>query len=248
MLNYNELSQYLEKLKLNSFLKTYEKLIDKNLNNLDLLTELCRAEITLKDEVAKKNMVKTAGFPSVKTIEEFDFSFQPTINKEKILYLSTLEFINQSENIIFTGSSGSGKSHLATALGVISASNRVSTYFIKTQKLINTLKQAKDENRLEVRLKQLNRYKLLIIDEFGLNSFTKEEAKLLFQLIELRYEKKSTIITSNLTVDKWIDIFDDDILIAKAITDRLLHHCTLFKINGNSYRMKHLFEESESNQ
>lgn len=226
---------------------TYKANMDKSLSFYELLELLCQKEIEIKDEIAKKSMVKTAGFPSIKTIEEFDFTFQPSINKNKIEYLSKLEFLSRSENIIFTGSSGVGKTHLAIALGVISASNRISTYFIKAQKLLNSLKQAYDENRLEIRLKQLNRYRLLVIDELGFQSVSSIEAKLLFQLIEMRYEAKSTIITSNITIDKWDEIFED-IVIANAITDRLLHHSILFNINGESYRIKHLIENKESEE
>lgn len=241
------LSNYFEKLKLYSFMDTYKANMDKSLSFYELLELLCQKEIEIKDEIAKKSMVKTAGFPSIKTIEEFDFTFQPSINKNKIEYLSKLEFLSRSENIIFTGSSGVGKTHLAIALGVISASNRISTYFIKAQKLLNSLKQAYDENRLEIRLKQLNRYRLLVIDELGFQSVSSIEAKLLFQLIEMRYEAKSTIITSNITIDKWDEIFED-IVIANAITDRLLHHSILFNINGESYRIKHLIENKESEE
>ena len=235
----NTLKDYFEKLKLNSFMSTYLENIDKKLSNYELLELLCKQEIVEKDKIAKDQMIKTAGFPSVKTLEEFDFDFQPSINKEKIMYLSKLDFIKNKESIILTGSSGVGKTHIAIGLGVKSASERISTYFIKAQKLLTNLKLAYDENRLEARLKHYNRYKVLIIDELGFLPLSNIEAKLLFQLMELRYETKSTIITSNLTVDKWSDIFDD-VVIASAITDRLLHHATLFNINGGSYRLKHL--------
>lgn len=238
------LSKYFEKLKLYSFMDTYKKCIDKKIDHYDLLVKLCANEVKVKDEVARKSMVKTAGFPAIKSLSEFDFDYQPTINQDKIKYLSKLEFINNGENVILTGSPGVGKTHLAISLGVESASNRISTYFIKAQKLIASLKLAYDENRLDKRLKQFNRYKLLIIDELGFLPISKLEAKLLFQLIELRYEHRSTIITSNLTIDKWSDIFDD-VVIANAITDRVLHYSHLFNINGDSYRIKHLLEDNE---
>ncbi|MGL4382654.1 MAG: IS21-like element helper ATPase IstB [Bacilli bacterium] len=236
------LSKYFEKLKLYSFMETYKESIDKKMDHYDLLVKLCASEIKVKDEVARKSMVKTAGFPTIKSLKDFDFTYQPTINQDKVKYLSKLEFIEHGENIILTGSPGVGKTHLAIGIGVESASNRISTYFIKAQKLIASLKLAHDENRLDKRLKQFNRYKLLIIDELGFLPISKLEAKLIFQLIELRYEHRSTIITSNLSVDKWSEIFDD-VVIANAITDRILHHSHLFNINGDSYRMRHLLED-----
>ena len=151
--------------------------------------------------------------------------------------LMTLRFISNKENIIFAGLPGTGKTMLSTCIGIEAASNRISTYFIPCSKLLTELNKAHLENRLEKRLKQFNKYKLLIIDELGFLPISKEDANLLFQLISLRYESKSTIITTNIDFSKWGETLHDS-LIATAILDRLLHHCTVINIDGPSYRTK----------
>lgn len=228
----------LEQLKL---LEMKQSFIDSRILNDDkivgFLIESTQVEIDKKDLRAKNQMIKTAAFPSVKTIEDFEFDFNEEINKSKIMDLSMLGFIEKNENIIFVGTPGVGKTHLSIALGVEAASVRISTYFIKSKKLIDDLRLAKNENRLDKRLKHYRKYKLLIIDELGFLPINDGDAKLLFQLIDLRYETKSTIVTSNILLEKWDTIFEDP-LIAIAILDRLLHYSHVFKITGNSYRLK----------
>ena len=140
------------------------------------------------------------------------------------------------------GPSGVGKTHLATSIGIEAAKKRTSTYFIKCHDLINQLKKAKLENRLENRMKTLNRYKCLIIDEIGYLPINSEDSKLFFQLIDKRYEKKSTILTTNITFSNWDEVFGDA-TIANAILDRILHHAHVVKITGKSYRIKDYYEE-----
>jgi len=193
-----------------------------------------------------KAMVKVAAFPHLKEIKDFDFSFQPSINKEQILDFTTLRFIEQKENIVFLGSSGVGKTHLATSIGIVAAKKRISTYFIKCHDLLLNLKKAKLENRLETRLKHYNKYKLLIIDEIGYLPIDEDDAKLFFQLIDMRYEKKSTIFTTNANFKSWGEIFQDPKL-ANAILDRILHHASVVNIIGKSYRKKdHIQTEKKS--
>ncbi len=193
-----------------------------------------------------KAMVKVAAFPHLKEIKDFDFSFQPSINKEQILDFTTLRFIEQKENIVFLGSSGVGKTHLATSIGIVAAKKRISTYFIKCHDLLLNLKKAKLENRLETRLKHYNKYKLLIIDEIGYLPIDEDDAKLFFQLIDMRYEKKSTIFTTNANFKSWGEIFQDPKL-ANAILDRILHHASVVNIIGKSYRLKdHIQTEKKS--
>lgn len=148
---------------------------------VDFLIESTQVEIDKKDFRAKNQMIKTAVFPSVKTIEDFEFDFNEEINKSKIMDLSILGFIEKNENIIFVGTPGVGKTHLSIALGVEAASVRISTYFIKSKKLIDDLRLAKNENRLDKRLKHYRKYKLLIIDELGFLPINDGDAKLLFQ-------------------------------------------------------------------
>ena len=188
--------------------------------------------------------VKMAGFPRITTLQEFDFSYQPTINESQINDFASLRFLEKKENIIFYGNSGVGKTHLATAIGVIAAKNRDSTYFIKCSQLMNDLHKAHLEGKINEKLKKLGSYKLLIIDELGYLPINKEDSKLFFQLIDRRYEKFSTIITTNINFSQWDEIFGDAI-IANAIIDRILHHSHVVTIKGKSYRLKSLYEEAD---
>lgn len=160
----------------------------------------------------------------------------------KIRNLQNLEFIPKQTNIVFIGTSGVGKTHLATSLGIESAKKRHSTYFIKCNTLLMNLLQAYNENRLEVRLRHYRKYKVLIIDEIGFLPIGELESNLLFQLIDMRYEFRPTIVTSNISLDRWHTIFPN-ITIANAIIDRLLHHSEIFNIVGESYRLKDLKSE-----
>lgn len=154
-----------------------------------------------------------------------------------MLDLETLRFMDKNENIIFIGTSGVGKTHLAVAIGMVAAKRRISTYYITFNDLINQLMKANSENRADIKIKYFCKYKLLIIDEIGYLPITKEGAYLFFQLINKRYEKKSTILTTNQVFSKWPEIFGDSVVTA-AIIDRLVHHSHIIKINGKSYRIK----------
>ena len=166
-----------------------------------------------------------------------NFDFQPSINKTRLLDLESLRFIENKENILFFGSSGVGKTHLAVALGIAAAKKRYITYFISCHDLIMQLNKAHAENRLETKLKHYAKYRVLIIDEIGYLPIDKQGANLLFQLINKRYEKNSTIITTNQPFSKWGEVFSD-ITLANAILDRLIHHSSIIKITGPSYRLK----------
>lgn len=246
MSNYVKLNNNLEVLKLTKIkenLDMYIELINaKEKNIVDALYELTNLEIDLMNEKAIYGCVRTAGFPFIKTIEDFDFAFQPTINKEQIMDFKNLRFIENKENIIFVGSPGVGKTHLATSIGVVAAQNRDSTYFINCNDLISNLKKANSENRFINRLNHYSKYKVLIIDEVGFLPIDIEGANMLFQLINKRYEKHSTIITTNKPFGKWHEIFGD-VTLANAILDRLLHHSHIININGNSYRLKDKLEK-----
>lgn len=182
-------------------------------------------------------MVKTAAFPALKDISSFDFSFQPSIDERQIKDLCSLAFLENNENIVFLGSSGVGKTHLSVSIGIEAARQRYSTYFIKCSNLLENLKKAQDENRLETRLKHYASYRLLIIDELGYLPISEGDERLLFQLIDRRYEKKSTIVSTYINFSDREAIFYD-IRIANAILDRILHHCTVIQIEGDSYRLK----------
>lgn len=242
---YAKLLNNLETLKLEkmySYIPAYlDTVVKDNISVLDALIHLTDKEIEYKNEMASKIQVTVAGFPFVKKVEDFNFDFQPSVNKAEIKDLCTLRFIENKENILFYGTPGVGKTHLATAIGVEAASKRYLTYFISCHDLIQNLRKAYNENRLEARLKHYNKYKLLIIDEIGYLPIDKLGANLFFQLITKRYEHNSTIITTNQPFSKWGDVFSD-MTLANAILDRLLHHSHIIKIVGPSYRTKDVYE------
>lgn len=217
---------------------------DSSYSVQDALMDLTNAEISFKDERARRINIAVSSFPFFKTLNDFDFSFQPAINKTKIIDLATLRFMDNKTNIVFMGSPGVGKTHLATAIGIEAASQRQSTYFINFAVLMEKFKTASKENRVEQVVKHYLKYTLLIIDEIGYLPVDKNSSYGFFQLIAARYEKKSTILTTNQPFTKWAEVFGDS-FIANAILDRLLHHCEVIKINGLSYRMKdiNIYEE-----
>jgi len=236
--NYLRLKENLEYLKLKQFiLHIDDQIADRNTSLVESLLKLTDYEVDTKRINAANQMVKTAAFPSLKDISTFDFSFQPSINERQIKDLCQLGFLENNENIVFLGSSGVGKTHLSISIGIEAARQRYSTYFIKCANLLENLKKAQDENRLEARLKHYTSYKLLIIDELGYLPISEGDERLLFQLIDRRYEKKSTIVSTNINFSDWESIFYDT-RIANAILDRILHHCTVIQIVGDSYRLK----------
>lgn len=250
MNNYSKLINNLEYLNLNKISENLDKYIDlindKEKNFVDSLYELTKLEVEFVKNKRISGNIKVANFPYIKTFDDFDFSFQPSINKEKVLDLKNLRFLENKENILFIGSPGVGKTHLATAIGIETAKNRNITYFINCNDLIENLKKAYSENRLDTRIKFYCKYKVLIIDEMGFLPIDELGANMLFQLINKRYEKSTTIITTNKSFNKWTEIFKDPV-IANAILDRLVHHSIIFNINGKSYRTKNILELNNDN-
>lgn len=248
MATYAQLNNNLDTLSLSKIKEILPSYLDDNAHKdkslIDNLYDLTKAEIEFRDDRARKINIMVSSFPYHKTIKDFDFSYQPGINKQKILDLTTLRFIDDKSNIIFIGSPGVGKTHLATSIGIEAASQRISTYFINFAELMEKFKRAAKENRVEQVVKHYLKYTVLIIDEIGYLPVDKDSSYAFFQLIAARYEKRPTILTTNQPFSKWGEVFGDPI-IANAIIDRLVHHCEVIKITGMSYRIKdaHIFED-----
>lgn len=247
--SYNKLLNNLETLKLEkirNYLPNYvNEITEKEIPFTEAFLHLTEQELDFRNERASKIQISVSAFPFEKTLADFDFSFQPSINKSQMLDLEGLRFLDNKENILFYGPSGVGKTHLAVALGVAAAKKRYLTYFISCHDLIMQLNKAHLENRLEAKLKHYCKYRLLIIDEIGYLPIDRQGANLLFQLINKRYEKSSTIITTNQPFSKWGEVFSD-VTLANAILDRLIHHSSIIKISGQSYRLKDKLSELES--
>lgn len=238
---YERLHSNLLDLKLN----TVEQLLDNCLElavkdgstTMEILDHLFEQERKHREAAAIERRTKFAVFPVRKTLQEFDFEFQSSIERKVIEDLATLRFVHNTENVVLLGPPGVGKTHLAIALGMETAKAGFSVYFINAGNLIERLKKANREGMLEKKLRDFTRYKLLIIDEMGYLPFDEEGAHCFFQLISKRYEKSSTIFTSNKSYGQWGEIFQDNV-IASAVLDRILHHCTTINIKGESYRLK----------
>jgi DNA replication protein DnaC len=239
----NLIEQHLKVLSLHRINETYkdeaEKAAKAKIGYQDYLQRLLEIEVISKVERSINRKMQIAGFPQVKRLEEFDFTFQPKINGKLIRELCSLNFMEEAKNVLFVGASGVGKTHLAISIGVKAVQQRKRVMFYTAEQLTVMLAGAEVSGNLNRTLENLSRVDLLIIDELGYLSLTKQTAKLFFQLISKRYETGSVIITTNKPFEEWGEIFNDDI-VASAILDRLLHHSYPFLINGKSFRLKNL--------
>ena len=186
-----------------------------------------------------RQRIRSSGFPYVKTLADFDWSFQPSVPRAKVEELATLRFMDSAENVLLVGSPGVGKTHLAVALGIEAVKAGREVRFTDCARLVDDLKDAQARGILKNRLKYYAHSKLPIIDELGYLDIDERGADLMFQLVSTRYEQRSTIITTNVGIGGWAKVFGDDVS-ASAIADRMCHHCTMIKITGRSYRLKDL--------
>lgn len=236
-----ELVSLLDKLRmehLGSQLDTVcEQAAKRELDYRQFLTEALQAEWQGRHLRGYESRLAQARFPWVKTIEQFDFRFQPSLDKKVIRDLAGGGFVDRAENVIFLGPPGVGKTHLAIALGVKAAEAGHRVMFLTLDTLLTRLRRAAAENRLERQLQLLVYPKVLILDEIGYLPMSRQEASLFFRLLTRRYEKASLVLTSNKSFVDWGEVFGDQVL-ATAILDRLLHHATTLNIKGESYRLK----------
>jgi len=214
-----------------------EQAAKKELSYADFLDELLAAEVGAKTQKHHQMRITMARFPFHKSLETFDFKFQPSMDPKLIRELATGRFIEGGDNVLFLGPPGVGKTHLAVALGMKACEQGVRTLFVTATALITTLGKALAEGRLDERLKLLAQPQLLIIDEIGYLPIDRQGANLFFQLVSRRYERGSIILTSNQSLGAWGEVFGDPV-IASAILDRLLHHSITVNIKGESFRLK----------
>lgn len=234
------LSHYLKALKLPSFQREYQKLArlcaTEGVDHVGYLTRLAELEMIERDRRKVERRIKAAKFPVVKSLDSFDFTAIPKLNKMQVLELARCEWIERRENVIALGPSGTGKTHVALGLGLAACQKGLSVGFTTAAALVSEMMEARDERRLLRLQKQMAGYQILIIDELGFVPLSKTGAELLFELISQRYERGATLITSNLPFDEWTETLGSERLTG-ALLDRITHHVSILEMNGDSYRL-----------
>lgn len=242
------IGDYLKRLKLPAVARNYQdfarQAADHNRSYEEYLAALLEQEIISREESTRKNRISRACFPYQKTLEEFDFSAIPALNKKKVLSLSQCDFIKQNENVAMIGNSGTGKTHLAIALALCACRQGYRVRYWNAPGLITHLLLAQHEHRLIQMEKQWLNQDLVVVDEVGFIPYTPEGAQLFFRFIAARYERGSSIITSNLEFAQWSTVFGEERL-TDALLDRLTHQCHILLMNGESYRFRQCMKRQE---
>jgi len=235
------LAHHLKSLRLPTFLREYDKQAKQcaaeNVDHTRYLLRLTELELIDRERRMVERRIKAAKFPTTKSLDSFDFKAMPSLNKMLVMELARCNYINTQENIIAAGNSGTGKTHIAIGLGLAACQKGLSVGFITTSALVHELLEARDEKRLLRLQKQLAKYALLIIDELGYVPLSPTGAELLFEVFSQRYERGSTVVTSNLPFDEWTGTFGSERLTG-ALLDRLTHHVHILEMNGDSFRLK----------
>jgi DNA replication protein DnaC len=235
------LEEHLKALRLPTFLREYDKVAREcaaeGADYPRYLLRLSELELLDRDRRATERRIKAAKFPVVKTLDTFEFPALPKLNKKLVLELARCEFIDRRENVLALGNSGTGKSHLALALGMAACQGGYRVRFTTAAALVNELLEARDERRLLRFQKQLAKQDLLIVDELGYVPLSKTGAELLFEVFSQRYERSSTMVTSNLPFNEWTEILGSERMTG-ALLDRLTHHVHILEMNGDSFRLK----------
>ncbi|MGD0470278.1 MAG: IS21-like element helper ATPase IstB [Terriglobales bacterium] len=235
------LEHHLKALRLPTMLREYDKLArtcaQEKSTFPQYLLRLTELELLDRDRRATERRIRQAKFPVVKSLDSFDFLAIPALNKTLVLELARSEYLDRKENILLLGNSGTGKTHIALALGLAACQRGHRVRFITAAALVGELIEARDEKYLRRFQKQLAAHELLIIDELGYVPLSKTGAELLFETISQRYERASTLITSNLPFDEWTEIFGSERLTG-ALLDRITHHVHILEMNADSYRLK----------
>ena len=238
----------LKRLRLPTIARHYRKLAQEaaegNQPYEDYLLQLLELEVAQREENAQKRRITQAHFPYHRTLDQFDFSTIPSVNKAKVLELAKGDYLDRRENIILVGNMGTGKTHTAIALGLLACRKSKRVRFYTATGLINDLLEAQEEHLLGKHMAQLQKLDLLILDEVGFVPFTPEGARLLFQVCSERYLRGSILITTNLEFARWVEVFGDERLTG-ALLDRLTHHCHILEYNGDSYRFKESLRTKE---
>lgn len=239
----NTLRSRLREFKLSGVYNNLEERIvyakDKTLSYAEFLNILLEDEYNNRQDNSYKKRYAKARFPAHKTYEDFDFSFQPSIDKKLFNDVLTCQFIKEKNNVVFIGNPGTGKTHLSTAIGIHALHKNAKVLFTSVTDMLHNLNAAKADNSYYKKLELYLEPSLLILDELGFKKIPSYSADDFFAVISRRYETGSIIITTNKAFEQWGDIFDDNVL-TSAILDRIIHHSTIFKINGPSYRSKNL--------